>query len=161
LAKVLEGAYGIADRPILILEPGTAVVGASVALVTRVQDVKQVAGRVLALIGASNLCINTMMWKQRLSVAHLRTGTDSTWAHGDAFSLVGNTSAERKDIVCEGLAGPVARGDLVIVDRVGAYSANFKPPFIHMCPPIVARTQGSYEVIKRPETVDDVLATYV
>jgi diaminopimelate decarboxylase len=144
----------------LILEPGTAVVGASVALVTRVQDVKQVGGRVLALIGASNLCINTMMWKQRLSVAHMRSGKDSSWAEGESFSLVGNTSAERKDIVCEGLAGPVGRGDVVIVDKVGAYSANFKPPFITLCPPIVARSQGSYDVIKRPETVDDVLATY-
>ncbi len=161
LAKVLEAAYGVAERPILILEPGTAVVGASVALVTRVQDVKQVAGRVLALIGASNLCINTMMWKQRLAVAHMRVGGEARWAEGEVFSLVGNTSAERKDVVCEGLAGPVGRGDLVIVDRVGAYSANFKPPFIHMCPPIVARSQGEYEVIKRPETVDDVLATYL
>lgn len=160
LATVLEDAYAGRPQPTLILEPGTAVVGSAVALVTRVQDVKLAGGRVLALVGASNLCINTMMWKQRLAVGHLRNETaEAPWAV-DTFSLVGNTSAERKDIMCEGLPGPVRRGDVMIFDRVGAYSANFKPPFIHMCPPIVARSQGEYKVVKRAETVADVLATY-
>ncbi len=161
LAQVLEDAYGREPPPTLILEPGTAIVGASVALVTRVQDVKQVDGQVLALIGASNLCFNTMMWKRHLTIGHLRgRAARPEGAAPGSFALVGNTSAERKDVVCAGLEGPIARGDFIVIDRIGAYSANFKPPFIHTCPPMIARTQDSYNIIKRPETVDDVLATY-
>ena len=44
---------------------------------------------------------------------------------------------------------------------MGGYSHVLKQPFIHRCQPIYAREGRDLKLIKRPETADDVLATYV
>ena len=158
VAAILRESFAAAERPTLYVEPGTAVVASAVAFVCRVYDVKRVGGRTLALTNGSNHHINTMMWHTGFDVRTVRTGGDEPAA--EVFDVVGNTCMERKDLICSGVAGPVARGDYLVFHGVGAYSSALKPPFIHPCPAIVARRGGRYEVVKRRETVDDVLRTF-
>jgi diaminopimelate decarboxylase len=162
VAGVLAARFAGSRRPTLVIEPGTAIVGHAMAFVCRVYDVKTMAGRTLAVVDGSSHDINTMGWRTRLPVAVLRPpGAAAGAAAGEVFEVVGNTAMERKDHLCSGVPGPVAPGDYLVFDGVGSYSCAMKPPFIHPCPAIVAREQGRYELVKRRESADDFLQTYV
>lgn len=156
----LEEGFSSDPRPALIIEPGSAIIAAAMAFVCRVYDVKTIEGRRLALVNGSNHNINTMMWHQRFAVDVLRSPAAGCESAG-TFDIVGNTCMERKDLICTGVPGPVAPGDYIVFDRVGAYSTALKPPFIHPCPAVVARQRGHYEVVKRRETADDILRTFL
>jgi diaminopimelate decarboxylase len=174
--EVAEAVTGVlADRfapgerprlPTLIIEPGTALVGHAMAFVCRVHDVKTVEGRTVAVVDGSSHCINTMGWRTRMAVEVLRAdnghgAVNPSADAGTTFDVVGHTAMERKDHLCDGVPGPVAPGDFLVFDAVGSYSTGMKPPFIHPCPAVVAREGGRHEVVKRRETVDDILRTYV
>lgn len=53
-------------------------------------------------------------------------------------------------------------GDLLAYDNVGSYSVVMKPPFILPSPPILQISPGSARLmlVRRRETVHDILATY-
>lgn len=160
---VLKERFPADQRPTLVIEPGTAIVAHAMAFVCRVYDVKAVEGRTLALVNGSSHNINTMGWRTRMPVGVVRVqGAPAGNGHGpESFDVVGNTAMERKDHICGGIPGPVAPGDYLVFDKVGSYSCAMKPPFIHPCPAVVAREGGRYELIKRRETVDDFLRTYL
>lgn len=162
---VLTARFTPGGGPTLMIEPGTAIVGHAMAFVCQVYDVKQVAGRTVAVVNGSSHSINTMGWRTRMAVAVLRpqsrNGAPGFAAAGETFDVVGNTAMERKDHLCGGVPGPVAPGDFLVFDAVGSYSCGMKPPFIHPCPAVVAREGGRHELVKRRETVDDFLHTYV
>ena len=161
---VLEERFPAGGRPELVIEPGTAIVGHAMAFVCRVYDVKTVAGRTLALVDGSSHSINTMGWRTRMPVEVVRA-PGASGGEGDreaeVFDVVGNTAMERKDHICAGIPGPVSPGDYLVFDKIGSYSCTMKPPFIHPCPAVIAREQGRYELVKRRETVDDFLRTYL
>ncbi len=161
---VLADRFPAAERPMLVLEPGTAIVGHAMTFVCRVYDVKTVDGRTLAVVNGSSHSINTMGWRTRMPVAVVRTRNAPAGdcnGSAESFDVVGNTAMERKDFICSGIPGPVSPGDYLIFDQVGSYSCAMKPPFIHPCPAVIAHQQGRYELIKRRETVDDFLRTYL
>ncbi|HYH46666.1 MAG TPA: hypothetical protein VEG34_13355, partial [Thermoanaerobaculia bacterium] len=165
---VLSERFAAGQGPTLMIEPGTAIVGHAMAFVCRVYDVKTVAGRTVAVVDGSSHSINTMGWRTRMAVAVLRpdngNGTAArpeTDPADETFDAVGNTAMERKDHLCGGIRGPVSPGDFLVFDAVGSYSCGMKPPFIHPCPAVVAREGGRHELVKRRETVDDFLRTYV
>jgi diaminopimelate decarboxylase len=162
VAGVLEARFAGRDRPTLLVEPGTAIVGHAMAFVCRVCDVKTVDGRTVAVVDGSSHSINTMGWRTRMAVGVLRATSPAAGDDAAAgFDVVGNTAMERKDHLCTGVPGPVARGDYLVFDGVGSYSCAMKPPFIHPCPPVIAREGGRYELVKRRETADDFLRTYL
>ena len=163
VTSVLKECFPADRRPTLVIEPGTAIVAHAMAFVCRVYDVKTVEGRVLALVNGSSHNINTMGWRTRMPVEVVRA-QGAHAGNGDgpgSFDAVGNTAMERKDHICSGIPGPVAPGDYLVFDKVGSYSCAMKPPFIHPCPAVVSREGGRYELIKRRETMDDVLSTYL
>ena len=160
-AAVLENFLVDGRRPTLFIEPGKVLVSGAMAFVCPVVDVKRLGDRILALIDGSNHSINTMMWHERLAVGLLRASDRRAEADDrNVFGVLGNTCMERKDYMCTGVPGPVAKGDYIVFHGVGAYSIGLKPPFIHACPAMVARQGGQYEVVKRRETADDVLRTF-
>ena len=54
-------------------------------------------------------------------------------------------------------------GDYLVFSNVGSYSIVFKPQFIMPNVPIIEyrETIGTYEIIKRQETMNDVFSTFV
>jgi len=161
VAGVLAERFDPGSRPTLLIEPGTAIIGQAMAFVCRVYDVKTVEGRTLALVNGSSHNVNTMGWRSEMAVEVLRAPGAAAGRSAATFDVVGNTAMERKDHLCEGVRGPVAAGDYLVFDAVGSYSTGMKPPFIHPCPAVVAREGGRYQLVKRRETVDDFLQTYL
>jgi diaminopimelate decarboxylase len=66
------------------------------------------------------------------------------------------------DLLFGGAQGTVQVGDWTVFDNAGAYTTVMKPPFIRAQVPVLAIEGGTPtgEVIKRGETLDDVIATY-
>ena len=75
-------------------------------------------------------------------------------------NIVGYTCLEH-DVMHRGLNDSVAVGDYIIFGNVGGYSNVDKPPFILPNCAMISIKEGESKLIKRKETYDDILATYV
>jgi diaminopimelate decarboxylase len=75
--------------------------------------------------------------------------------------LVGYTCLEQ-DVLYQRYTGFLGLGDYVQFGNVGGYSTVYKPPFIWPnCAMLVKQENGEYREIKRAESYDDLLGTYV
>ena len=158
VAGAFAQAFPEGARPTLFIEPGTALVSNAMSFVCRVIDQKAVGGARLALVNASKHNVETVTGKEP-PVRVVRRSKSA--AHGDHanYEVVGYTCVEADRLVAA-LPGPLDPGDHLVFDLMGAYTNVRKRPFIRPSPPIVARRGGRYTIVKRQETVDDILCTY-
>ncbi len=162
-----------AGTPLLILEPGMALVADAVQFVAKVVDVKDVLGQRIAVASASVYDIQPTRSERQLPMTIVRaSGLDShsperaglaarVDAQPRAIEITGRSCME--DDRLQRLSGTLDPGDYLVFANAGAYSNVLRPPFISPCPPMVAvdAATGEFEVIKRRETADDVFAAYV
>ena len=144
------------QRPLLLIEPGSALVGDCMSLVTRVQSIKTVRGKPIATVLASMYNIN--MGKKDPPLEVLPGPEAGRLAYRD-MDIAGFTCIE-SDYLCRGYNGPMAVGDILVFGNVGSYSIVFKPPFILPNFPILELTDGGASVVKRGETFEDLFETY-
>ena len=140
-----------------VIEPGTAIVADSACYVARVADVKDVFGRNYALIEGSVHTIKPTMNSKNLPFYVVGPGSEG---EARTCDIVGYTCME-SDIINRDVSVAMAAGDYAVFENVGGYTNVFKPPFIKAHPPMYALEGGNLRLIKRAETADDVLATYV
>lgn len=160
VAGELRRHYFEGPTPLLIAEPGTALIADAMVFVCPVYEVKRSFGKTFALVGGSNHNINHHWQGKSLPIEIVRSGNRAEPADSDThFDIVGNTCIE-KDVLCHDVAGTIAAGDYVIFRYVGGYSNVLKQPFIHPCQPIYARQDGQIIQVKQQETTNDILATY-
>jgi diaminopimelate decarboxylase len=144
----------------LIVEPGTAVVADAVSFVCRVAAIKTLAGDG----GGDHRQHPDHQDAATPSGCRSRSCADPA-ATGPALEVRWTSWATRMegDVLQEAVPGPIRVGDLVVIGNVGAYVTAFKPPFIRPSPPMLA-TDGPGStpiVVRRAETLDDILATYL
>ena len=139
------------------IEPGTAIVADSACYIARVADVKDVFGKNYALIEGSVHTIKPTMNAKNLSFYVVSAGGEGAPLDCD---IVGYTCME-SDIINRDVSTSIAAGDYVVFENVGGYTNVFKPPFIKAHPAMYALEAGGLKLIKRPETPDDIMATYV
>ncbi|SFB72748.1 diaminopimelate decarboxylase [Nocardioides terrae] len=168
ITRIVKGecaALGI-DVPRLSIEPGRAIVGSSMITVYTVGTVKQVqldggASRTYVSVdGGMSDNIRTALYDADYSC----TLASRTSAATPVLARVVGKHCESGDIVVkdEFLPGDIQPGDLVAVPGTGAYGRSMASNYNHaLRPPVVAVRDGSYRVIVRRETVDDLLATDV
>ena len=140
----------------VVLEPGRAVVGHSGALVARVVDVKQYPdGRRFAVLdaGMTELMRPALYGSyHRIVPLAPRTGA-STW------DVVGPICESSDVFARDRELPPVCVGDLVAILDTGAYGAVMASNYNRrMLPPEVLVDDGGWTVIRRRQTLDDVLA---
>lgn len=158
VAPLLAERYGSLPeerQPLLLLEPGSALVGDCMRLAAPVRSVKLVRGQAIATVLASRYNLNMGTKNPPLRVAPC--GAPQTRARWD---IAGYTCIEG-DYLYRGYDGPLAEGDYLVFDNVGSYSIVFKPPFILPNFAVVEPDgQGGAALVKRPETFDDLFQTY-
>ena len=152
----------VGKPPLLIIEPGTALVADAMKFAARVVSVKQVQGKAIATLAGSTYNVNPTPNRKNVPIEVVPdpAATEPRRLFEDA-DFAGYTCIE-SDYLYRGYTGEIARGDFVMFDDVGSYSVVMKPPFILPNVAIVecdAQT-GRVDVIKRRETVDDLFATY-
>ena len=141
----------------VVLEPGRAVVGHSGALVARVVDTKRNPdGRQFAVLdaGMTELMRPALYGSfHRIVPVQPRDGAETTW------DVVGPICESSDAFARDRQMPPLDVGDLVAILDAGAYGSVMASNYNrHLLPAEVLVDAGTWTVIRRRQTLDDVLA---
>ncbi|HEV8397144.1 MAG TPA: diaminopimelate decarboxylase [Vicinamibacterales bacterium] len=141
----------------VVLEPGRAIVGPSGALVSRVVDTKQNPdGRRFAVLDAG---MTELMRPALYGSYHRIEPVEPRQAAVSPWDIVGPICESSDAFGRERDLPPIEVGDLVAVLDTGAYGAVMGSNYNRrLLPPEVLVDDGSWTVIRRRQTLDDVLA---
>lgn len=140
VGAVMSAAYpDTGARPTLVLEPGTAVVARAMTYLTRVVAVKSTAHAEMATVGGSVFDISPLMRRDTFLAVVLRSGHSGARAVGATGTvLVGGRTLLEDDVLRARLPDPLAEGDILAFERVGAYSVSVPPVFGRRWPAVLA-----------------------
>jgi len=141
----------------VLLEPGRSVVGHAGALIARVVDTKRYAdGRQFAVLDAGmGEFIRPALYGSyhRIVPIHPRAGAETPW------DVVGPICETSDVFARERLLPRLEVPDLVAILDAGAYGSAMASNYNrHVLPPEVLVDAGQWTVIRRRQTLDDVLA---
>ena len=161
-AKLVADHYSRYDedqKPLLLTEPGTTLINKYIDFLGRIDAIKTVKGKSFAILNCSEHNLGETCTLKKLPVKVIPAGRQSE--HFVDADLVGYTCLEQ-DIMYQGYTGSLGLGDYVQFGNVGGYSNVYKPPFIWPnCAMAVKKENGEYRQIKRAESYEDLLGTYV
>lgn len=158
-ATLGEGLAGLE----IVFEPGIAWTGDCAFLLTRVEAIKQRGGRTLAVLDTSIHDVKPS--RHRHNHPARRVEPEGVDASPDAETLpqdlVGYTCMEDDRIAIDQALPPLAPGDVLRIDNVGAYTFVFKPRFIRGTPAIWVVRGGHAICVKAGDDVDTFAAGHV
>lgn len=152
-----EHYKGSNNPPLLLIEPGSAIVGDCMKFVTRVVNIKTVRGKSIATLLGSIYNINPTLNKKNPPIIVLHGST--TLKEYTNLDFGGFTCIE-SDYLYKNYTGSLSIGDIVVFDNVGSYSVVLKPPFILPNFPIIDICGDDVRLIKRGECFDDIFHTF-
>lgn len=150
--------YSYEDKPMLLTEPGTTIVNHYIDFVGSVFAIKKIKGQDFVVLDSSKHNLGEICTLKTLPISVINN-FETTQELNNA-NIVGYTCLEH-DVMYKGFNGKLAVGDNIVFGNVGGYSNVDKPPFILPNCPMLAIEGDKVEVIKRKETYDDILSTYV
>lgn len=156
VASLLADRFG-PSGPVLLIEPGSALVGDCMQFVTTVENIKDVRGKKIATVLGSIYNINPTLNKKNPPINVVSCGEKQEEYTDLDF---GGFTCIESDYVYRNYDGKLAVGDLVEFGNVGSYSIVLKPPFILPNFPILDISEGKVEVVKRGESFDDLFHTF-
>lgn len=159
VGEVMAGAFGPSGGPELWLEPGVALVGDVLSYVCRVEQVKTVAGRRVAVSSGASHDIRIVPNRYNPPLRVLRGERAAGERLAAPLDLVGYTCLEHDVIVRDG-AQDLAVGDIVVLSNVGAYSMVISPNFIRTSPPVVAWRDGGWNLLRRRLSGQELMAQF-
>lgn len=147
----------VENKPMLLIEPGSALVGDCMHFATRVVNIKEVSGKSIATLLGSIYNINPTLNKKNLPIeVYAMGGKQKDYEDLD----FGGFTCIESDYLYRHYNGKLAKDDMVVFGNVGSYSVVLKPPFILPNFPIIDISEGEIEIIKRGETFDDLFHTF-
>lgn len=149
--------YNYEDKPILFTEPGTTIINHYIDFVGSVFSIKHIKGQDIVVMDCSKHNLGEICTLKSLPVEVIRNGEGNEVNNAN---IVGYTCLEH-DVMYRGLSGNIGVGDYILFGNVGGYSNVDKPPFILPNCAMVSVKEGEARLIKRRETYEDILATYV
>lgn len=141
----------------IVIEPGRSIVGAAGALIARVIDLKpRTAASEFAVIDAG---MTELMRPALYSAFHRIEPAHLAGEASRQFEIVGPV-CESSDVVGrDRMLAPLRIGDLLVIRDAGAYGAAMASNYNRRpLPAEVMVDNGQWEVIRRRQTVDDMLA---
>jgi len=158
VGEILTKAFNGMRKPVLFLEPGTAIVADAQCFYTRIVSVKEVMGKHFATVAGSSFDISPMARSRNLPVTPIladpRNGAVS-------YDIVGFTCIE-KDILTEGLVAPLKPGDFLCYQNVGSYSVVMRPPFILPANPVLFDAgTGTLSLVKKRQSNEGVFHDFI
>jgi len=146
-------------KPILILEPGTAIVADTIYFVTKVLDIKKVQNKLIANLSGSKFNLGFLSKTINLPINIFSEKENGNYYENLDFA--GYTCIEN-DYLYKNFNGKLSINDFVVFSNAGSYSVVFKPPFILPNVPIFEIDKfNNIKLIKRQENFDDIFATYI
>jgi diaminopimelate decarboxylase len=146
-------ARGLKRRPLLILEPGRAIVDEAVSLLVSVVSVKSMVGGKKGVVvdGGINLIPSAYYFRHEISVHRESEGpTETVDLYGPLCMQI---DVIRRDVMLP----PVQRGGILIIKHAGAYTVSNSMQFIYPRPASVLVSQGKVYCLRRAETTQDLI----
>lgn len=147
------------DWPLLILEPGSALVADTMDFVSSVIEIKNIRGQNVAMTSGSkfNIGLLTASVQMPMDVFNAGGATDFDDIHVSGFTCI------ESDYLYKNYRGNLGINSFVHFSNVGSYSIVFKPPFILPNVPVISVSELNpleYQIVKRQETLEDIFVTY-
>lgn len=156
VAPLFAEKFGSMKKPpLLIIEPGSALVGDCMSFVAKVVSIKNIRGKNFATLCGSTHNINISGKNPPLTVYPLAKQRNFY----ENLNFVGYTCIEG-DVLYRNFSGDLGVGDYVEFANAGSYSVVLKPPFILPNFPIIDISGNETKNIKRQECFDDIFHTY-
>ncbi len=145
------------NKPMLLVEPGSALVGDCMKFAARVTSVKAVRGKAIATVLGSIYNINPTLNTKNPPLEIVAMGGEQQEYTDLDF---GGYTCIESDYLYRHFSGKLAVGDMAVFGNVGSYSVVLKPPFALPNFPIIDLSAGEPEVVKRAETFDSLFHTF-
>lgn len=146
-----------AVKPILLIEPGSALVGDCMYFASRLTNIKTVQNKSIGTLLGSIYNINPTLNKKNPPICVYSDKADRKEYFDVDF---GGFTCIESDYLYRHFNGRLAVGDIVVFGNVGSYSVVLKPPFILPNFPMLDICGDKTEVVKRGENFDDLFHTF-
>lgn len=143
--------------PSIVIEPGTSVVANVFDVVTKIYQHKMVCGKNYVVVDAGILNVKPITSK--VNYLH-RVISDKPKMPPIYADVVGSTCMERDIILHDVELANYSYGDYIHFRGVGAYILSMTPIFINYLFPIISLEKGTCKLVRRKQTLRDVLAQY-
>ena len=144
-------------EPNIVIEPGVSVVANAFTYVCKVFQHKVINGKDYLTTDGCVFDIKPTLHQNNLPHSLIQESPSKGQL---TYNVVGSTCME-KDILLNQINLPTANyGDFLKVEGVGAYTISLTPTFINFLPPIVSVSDNGIKVIRRRQTIEDVLTLY-
>lgn len=145
------------NKPELLVEPGSALVGDCMQFAAKVVNIKTVRGKAIATLLGSVYNINPTLNRKNPPIEIVSMGGEQRDYEDLDF---GGFTCIESDYLYRHFSGKLAVGDFAVFGNAGSYSVVLKPPFILPNFPIVDLSAGQVEIVKRGENFDDLFHTF-
>lgn len=136
------------ELPLLMIEPGRALVDEPISLITTVVAQKRLPdGRRAVVLDTGMNMLSSVQWYRYSMQSALDAGmtVEDTIIYGGLCMNI--------DVINPSISlPPVRRGDRLVIPQVGAYNLSQSWQFIYLRPAVIAIEDGQIHVIKRAET---------
>ena len=152
---VAEHFKDAAYKPMLLIEPGTALAADSMRAVFRVKNIREIRGKAIATVYGSQKNISMNGINPPMEII----GGGAGQKEYDCLDIAGYTCIEG-DYLYKGFRGAAAVGDYIVLGNCGSYSVVMKPPFILPNFPVIDLSGDEPKLAKRAESFEDLFCTY-
>lgn len=146
----------IKNKPELIIEPGSAIVGDCMKFVGTVKTIKNIRGKYFATVLGSQKNISMTGVNPPIEIFNMSEEQDNY----NNLDFVGFTCIEG-DVIYKNYCGNLAIDDVIVISNCGSYSLVMKPPFILPNFPVLDISSEKVKVIKKAESFDDIFHTFL
>lgn len=155
---VLSNNWFNSVRPNIVIEPGVSVVANVFSYYSKIFQKKEIAGKMFLTTDGTVFDVKPTLHSNNLPHTFItRESSDDTMT----VDLVGSTCME-KDVILHNVQAPntACHGDYIKIDGVGAYTIALTPTFINYLSPILAIRNDTIDVVRRRQTIDDIISIY-
>ena len=150
VADILRNRFS-PEQTQLIVEPGMALIGASVSYVTSVIDVKDTSYNRFVILDGTRMDIDPLMTKSKYFYSLEKSEISSVCSKQ---VLCGSTCMEHDRLMTLTDEQELQVGDRIVFDKVGAYTMCLSPLFIHYFPAVYLENDGEMKLIREKWTAE-------
>lgn len=154
----LNNKWFMQIEPTIVIEPGVSVVANVFSYVSKIFQVKDIAGQKFLTTDGTVFDVKPTLHKNNLPHRfYVRKNETGSFL----ANLVGSTCME-KDVILNNVEVPssIGYGDYVKIEGVGAYTIALSPTFINYLSPILSIKDNNVSIIRRRQNIDDVISLY-
>lgn len=157
LDEALANEWFTRVQPTIVIEPGSSVVSNVFSYYTKVYQNKKVGKVNFVMVDGTVFDVKPTMHANNLPHKVYRA-TDNEERY--VCDVVGSTCMEKDVLLKEVTMPQMEAGDFIQFNGVGAYTICMTPTFINFLAPILMSADGMFVLVRRRQTVEDIVGIY-